>query len=331
MAEAASTDVERTGSRSARRSGARLGSALRNHTALLLLIVLIIFGGIVSDVFLTPRNLLNILWAVSVLGIVAMGQTILLISKNFDMSVAFVMGLAGIATVLAQIAGMGLIESTLVGLAVGVVFGFVNGLIVVVSGANPFLITLGTGTLAYALSLMLTRSQTFYTTVPEFTEIGRGRLFDAVNYSVLICLAIAVILQIALKRTVFGRSLYITGLNATAGRLSGIRVQATLLIAFVICGTTAALAGLVVIGRTGSTLALAGQGYEFDSIIAAVLGGTSLFGGRGSAMRTLVGVLVLGVLNNLLILMNVPIESQRIAKGAVFLLVVWADSMLRKA
>ncbi len=305
-------------------------SFLRNQATLILLVVLVLVGGFVSDVFLTSRNLLNILWAVSVLGIVAMGQTILLITRNFDMSVATVMGLAGIATVLSQLAGFGLVESILVGLATGVAFGLLNGLLVVLTGANPFLITLGTGTLAYAISLTLTRSQTFYPSIAEFTQIGRGKLFNSINYSVLICLAIAVIFQFVMQRTVFGRSLYITGLNATAGRLSGVRVQATQLIAFVICGATAALAGLVVTGRTGSTLAMAGAGYDFDSIIAAVLGGTSLLGGRGGAMRTLVGVLVLGVLNNLLILLNIPIESQKIAKGVVFLSVIWADSVLRR-
>ena len=310
--------------------GERIVSFLREQTAVILLLVLILVGAVVSDVFLTPRNLLNILWAVSVLGIVAMGQTMLLITRNFDMSVATVMGLAGIVTVLSQLAGFGLAGSILFGLATGLLVGVVNGLLVVFTGANPFLITLGTGTLAYAISLMLTRSQTFYASVPEFTQIGRGKLFDTINYSVLICFVIAIVLQFIMRRTVFGRSLYISGHNPIAGRLSGVPIRATQITAFVVCGLTAALAGLVVTGRTGSTLAMAGAGYEFDSIIAAVLGGTSLLGGRGGAMRTLVGVLVLGVLNNLLILLNVPIESQRIAKGVVFLAVVWADSVIRR-
>ena len=119
------------------RSGAVL-NLLRNHTALILLIVLIIAGGLLSDVFLTPRNLFNIMWAVSILGIIALGETILLITCNFYMSVAFVVGLAGIVTVLAQIAGLDLVTSMALGLGAGIAIGVVNGLLVVYTGANPF-------------------------------------------------------------------------------------------------------------------------------------------------------------------------------------------------
>jgi len=310
------------------RSGAVL-RVLRNHTALILLVVLIIAGGLLSDVFLTSRNLLNIMWAVSILGIIALGQTVLLITCNFDMSVAFVVGLAGIVTVLAQIAGFDLFTSMALGLAAGVGIGMVNGLLVVYTGANPFLITLGTALLAYSVSLMLTRSQTLYATIPEFNELGRGRLFGVVHYSVILVVVLAIVLEFVLRRTAFGRSLYVIGLNETAGRMSGLAIRRVKLIAFALCGGTAALAGLIMTSRTGSTVASAGAGMEFDSIIAAVLGGTSLFGGHGGALRTLVGVLVLGVLNNLLILLSVPIEGQQIAKGLVFLAVVWADSVLR--
>ena len=112
--------------------------------------------------------------------------------------------------------------------------------------------------------------------------------------------------------------------------LSGIRIDRIKLATYIFCGTTAALAGLIMTSRTGSTVANAGVGMDFDSLIAAVLGGTSLFGGRGGTLRTIVGVLILGVLNNLLVLLNVPYEAQQIAKGLVFLLVVWMDGLLQK-
>jgi ribose/xylose/arabinose/galactoside ABC-type transport system permease subunit len=309
----------------------RILAILRNQTALILLLVLILAGWALSDVFLTPRNLLNIMWAVSILGIIALGQTMLLITCNFDMSVAFVVGLAGIITVLAQIAGLDLASSMALGLAGGMAVGLLNGLLVVQTGANPFLITLGTASLAYAISLMLTHSQTLYATIPAFNVFGRGRLFGVVHYSVVLFIVLATVLEFVLRRTTFGRTLYVIGLNEAAGRLSGLPIQRIKLIAFVLCGGTAALAGLIMTSRTGSTVASAGVGMDFDSIIASVLGGTSLFGGRGGALRTVVGVLVLGVLNNLLILLDVPIEGQQIAKGLVFLAVVWADSVLRNA
>lgn len=303
---------------------------LRENTALLLLLLLVAGGTWLSDVFLTPRNLLNILWAVSILGVVCLGQSVLLITGNFDMSVASVVGFAGIATVSAQIAGLGLPASVMIGLGAGLLVGLVNGLLVVATGASPFLITLGTFTLVYALSLITTQSKTLYATIPAFNLLGRGQLFGALHYSVLLFLCLALVLELVLRRTVFGRTLYVIGLNEMAGRLSGLRVGAVKLAAFTLSGGCAALAGLVMTSRTNSTVANAGFGMEFDSIIAAVLGGTSLFGGRGGALRTVVGVAVLGVLNNLLILLNVPIEAQQIAKGAVFLTVIWADSLVRR-
>ena len=141
---------------------------LRNHTAFLLLLVLIIAGSLSSDVFLTPRNLLNILWAVSLLGIVALGQTILMLTARFDMSVASVIGLSGIVTVLAQIGGFDVYSSVAMGLASGALVGLCNGAIVLATGANPFLVTLGTNLLVYSLALSLTQSKTLYATIPEF-------------------------------------------------------------------------------------------------------------------------------------------------------------------
>ena len=310
------------------RSG-RVISIIRNQTALVLLFVLVIAGGLLSDVFLTPKNLLNILWAVSVLGIIALGQTMLLITCNFDMSVAYVVGLTGIITVTAQLWGFGLFTSMALGILGGILVGVLNGATVVITGANPFLITLGSSSLVYAISLTITQSKTLYATIPNFAVLGRGQL-AGVYYSTILFIVLAVILELVLRRTTFGRSLYIIGLNETAGRLSGLAVRRIRLTAFVLCGVTAALAGLIMTSRTESTVAAAGVGMDFDSIIASVLGGTSLFGGQGGALRTVVGVLVLGVLNNLLVLLNVPIEGQQIAKGAVFLFVVWADSILRR-
>jgi len=301
----------------------------RNQMPLVLLVLLIAIGSRLSDVFLTPDNFLAIVWATSVLGIVALGQTLLLITCNFDMSVGYVVGLAGILAVIGQNSGVGLIGSILIGLAAGMAWGLLNGGLVVLTRANPFLITLGTGWLAYAISLTLTKSMTQYVSINSFTVIGQGRLAGTLYYSVLLFLILAVILELVLRRARFGRSLYVLGVNETAGRLSGLRTRRIKLIAFVACGTLAAVGGIVVTSRNGSTVANVGVGMDFNSIIAAVLGGTSLFGGTGGTLRTVVGVLVLGVLNNLLILLNVPYEAQQIATGGIFLVVVWADSILR--
>ena len=297
----------------------------KNYPAVIFLLVLVILGAIFSPVFLTVNNFLNILWTVSVLGIVALGQTMLLITGNFDMSVAYIIGLAGITTVLTQIAGMDLFTSVFLGIMAGGLIGLINGIVIVLTKANAFLITLGTAILVYAVNLILTQSKTYYAAIEEFLLLGRGKILGGIYYSVIIFLLIAVILEIILRNTTYGRSLYIIGLNQKAGKLAGIKVEAIKIVTYIFCGMTAALAGLVMTARTGSTVGNAGVGMEFESLIASVLGGTSLFGGKGGTLRTVIGVLVLGVLNNLLILLDVPYEAQQIAKGTVFLLVVFLD------
>jgi ribose transport system permease protein len=309
---------------------ARLLKLAQSQMALILMIVLIIAGSLLSDVFLTPNNLLNILWATSVLGVVALGQTLLLITCNFDMSVSMVAPFAGIVTVGLQIAGWGLWPSVIAGLASGVLVGFINGAIVTITKANPFLITLGTQTLVYSIGLILTQAKTWYATIPAFTVLGRGELFGMIHYSVIIFLSLAFILEFVLRRTPYGRHLYVLGLNEEAGHLSGIRVNRVKLITFTFCGLTAALAGLIMTSRLNSTRASGALGMDFDSIIAVVLGGTSLFGGSGGTLRTIIGVVVLGILNNLMVLADVPYEAQWIAKGVVFLLVVWTDTYFKQ-
>ena len=253
---------------------------LRDHTALILLVVLVIAGGTLSDVFLTPRNLLNIMWAVSILGIIALGQTMLLITCNFDMSVAFVVGLAGIITVLAQIAGFDLVTSMALRPRRRHGDRARQRPPRRLHRRQPIPDHPRHGAACLCDSLTLTHSQTLYATIPAFNVLGRGRLFGVIHYSVVLLVVLALVLEFVLRRTTFGRSLYVIGLNETAGRLSGLPIRRMKLITFVLCGGTAALAGLIMTSRTGSTVASAGAGMDFDSIIAAVLGGTSLFGGR---------------------------------------------------
>lgn len=308
----------------------RVRSSAQDQVTFLLMILLIVAGSLLSPVFLTPRNLLNILWAVSVLGIVALGQTLLLITCNFDMSVSMSVPFVGIVTVGLQIAGWGLWPSILAGLLAGTLVGLLNGLIVVLTRANPFLITLGTQTLVYAVALIITQARTWYATIPEFNILGRGQVFDLLHYSVIIFLAMASILEFALRRTVYGRHLYVLGLNEEAGRLSGVLVKRIKILTFTFCGFIAGVAGLVMTSRLNSTRASGAVGLDFDSIIAVVLGGTSLFGGSGGTLRTIIGVLVLGILNNVMVLAGVPYEAQWIAKGVVFLLVVWTDTFFKQ-
>jgi len=299
----------------------------RGNIAFILLITIGVMASLFSDVFLTPQNLINILSAIAVIGIISLGQTMLIISGNFDMSVASVLGFAGIVAVATQ--RFGLLPSILLALLGGVVVGAVNGLIVTRARANPFLVTLGTQSLVYAIALMVTQSRTLYSEIPAFNVLGQGRI-GRIPVSVILFLVLAVVLQIVLRNTVYGRYLYAIGQNKEAARLAGIPVDRVLVSTFILCSMLAALGGVVMTSRLNSTVANAGFGFDFESIIAVVLGGSSLFGGSGGALLTVAGVLVLGVLNNTTILLGVPYEGQFIVKGAVFLAVVGLDSLVKR-
>ena len=301
--------------------------AARGNIAFILLIMIGLLASLLSDVFLTPQNLVNILSASAVIGIIALGQTMLIISGNFDMSVASVLGFAGIVAVATQ--RLGLLPSILLALLGGVIVGAVNGLIVTRARANPFLVTLGTQSLVYAIALMATQSKTMYSEIPAFNILGQGRI-GRIPVAVILFLVLALMLQIVLRNTVYGRYLYAIGQNKEAARLAGIPVDRVLVSTFILCSLLAALGGIVMTSRLNSTVANAGFGFDFESIIAVVLGGTSLFGGSGGALLTVAGVLVLGVLNNTTILLGVPYEGQFIVKGVVFLAVVGLDSFVKR-
>jgi ribose transport system permease protein len=301
--------------------------AARGNIAFILLITIGLLASLLSDVFLTPQNLVNILSASAVIGIIALGQTMLIISGNFDMSVASVLGFAGIVAVATQ--RLGLLPSILLALLGGVIVGAVNGLIVTRARANPFLVTLGTQSFVYAIALMATQSKTLYSEIPAFNILGQGRI-GRIPIAVILFLVLALMLQIVLRNTVYGRYLYAIGQNKEAARLAGIPVDRVLVSTFILCSLLAALGGIVMTSRLNSTVANAGFGFDFESIIAVVLGGTSLFGGSGGALLTVAGVLVLGVLNNTTILLGVPYEGQFIVKGVVFLAVVGLDSFVKR-
>jgi ribose transport system permease protein len=309
---------------------------LQTQIVFILLIGLVLAASLLSNVFMTTDNLVNIVRAVSVLGIVALGQTVLLITGNFDMSVAMVVPFAGMLAIGVQRAGGDLWLSLAAAMIGGLVVGFVNGTLVVRTKANPFLITLGTQTLVYAGSLIITQAKTWYGTIPAYNVIGRGNLAVGASgfnipYSVLLFLGLAIALEWVLRRTIWGKYLFSLGYNEEATILSGVNTSRIKLAAFVFCGACASIAGIVMSSRLNSTNASGAVGMDFESLIASVLGGTSLFGGSGSALRTVAGVLVLGVLNNLLVLMAVPYEAQLAVKGAVFLAVVWIDGMARRS
>lgn len=300
---------------------------LRDSFTFILLVAFLAIAGVLSPSFLSVTNLVAVAYGAAVIGIVALGQTVLLLTGNFDLSVAGVVSVAGIVTLLVMPISLPLAIAA--GLLVGLIVGLVNGLIVIKTGASPFLVTLGVQTLLYGGGLLITQSRTLYGVDESYRWLGQGRI-ASVPVALLLFLGLAVALQVVLLRTNFGRHVYAIGHSREAARLSGIPVNVVLLSAFALSGLLAALAGLVLSSRLNSITADAGLGYEFFSISAAVVGGVSLFGGRGSTLRTVVGVFVIGALNNVLILLGINFASSAMVRGAVFLLVVGIDGLARR-
>ena len=176
----------------------------------------------------------------------------------------------------------------------------------------------------------MTGAKTWYGSIPAFTTLGRGQFFGFLQYSVVILLVMGIILEFVLRYTRYGRYLYVLGLNEEAGRRAGVPVKRVKDLAFMFCGFAAGLAGLIMAARLDSSNASGAQGMDFNSIISVVLGGTALFGGSGGALRTLVGLMVLGILNNVMVLVGLPYEGQWVAKGLVFMLVVMSDGLFRR-
>lgn len=303
---------------------------LRDYLAFILLFALLIAASCLSNVFLSVSNIFNILRAVSILGIVALGQTILLLTGNFDLSVSSVVSFTGILIIGLMLLGCGTLAAIILGIIGGSLVGLINGFIVVKTKASAFLITFGTQTLVYAIAQIITNAQTWYGNDPKFNILGQGMLWGWLPIPVIFFIGLAVILELVFKRTVFGRNLFAIGTNEEAVKMSGIKTNYIKIAAFISCSFLSAFAGLLMASRLNSTRASGSVGMDFDSTIAAVLGGTSLFGGRGGALKTVAGVITLGVLNNILVLMNMPYEAQKIIKGLVFLGVVGIDSILRR-
>ena len=302
----------------------KIGDILKRYGIIIVLILMIVFTALKSEVFLRPSNLINILRQVSINGILAVGMTMVIISGGIDLSVGATMGIAGI--VLARTIHLGIVPSIICALASGVVVGLLNGTLVTKIGIPPFVATLGTNIAFRAVCVVLTGG---YPLIPEASAglkwIGAGKV-SGIPVPVIICsLAFAVFIFV-MNKTRFGRYIYAVGSNEESSNYSGIKVPKTRITVYAIMGFLSALAGIVLVSRLYSTGPLTGNGYETDAIAAAVIGGTSMMGGEGRLARTIIGVLILGVLSNLFNLLGVAADYQGIFEGAIIILAVGADT-----
>jgi ribose transport system permease protein len=293
---------------------------------LLGLLIITVVLSIVSSDFLTLDNIFNVLRQVSINALIAFGMTFVILTGGIDLSVGSILALSAAITGGMMTSGMNPILAMVIGLASGAMMGAINGLFITLGRVAPFIATLATMTIFRGATLVYTdgRPVTGLSNSTFFEMMGRGYM-GWVPVPVVWMIICYIILYFILKKTTFGRRVYAIGGNEEASILSGIRVYGVKIWIYSITGVLAALAGIILASRLNSAEPTAGASYELDAIASVVLGGTSLSGGRGWIFGTLVGALIIGVLNNGLNLMNVSSFYQQVVKGGVILLAVLLD------
>ncbi len=291
------------------------------------LILAIIFFATQSDRFLTGPNFSLIMQQVMVVGTLAIGQTLVILTGGIDLSNGMFMALSSVLmTGLAVRSGLDPLLAILAGLLVGAVFGLLNGALITAIGLPPFIVTLGTYNIVYALVRIYTTSTV--TNLPS-AQLFFGNTFTIggteFTYGSVLMLILYAITWFVLRSTPAGRSVYAVGDNPEAARLAGINTKRVLLGVYILAGLTYAIAGLLLVSRTGVGDPNAGQTGNLDSITAVVLGGTSLLGGRGQIVGTLIGALIVGVFRNGLQLMGVESNYQVLITGILVILAVSVD------
>jgi len=281
----------------------------------------VIVATILSPRFLTPTNILNIVRQVSIFGILAIGQTFVIITAGIDLSVGAILALVVVITG-GLLPDYGIPVAIGAGLVTGTIIGLINGLGVTKGRVPPFVMTLGMLGIARGLAFMYTGGMPIPVLNDTFLFIGNGYIFGTVPVPAAIYLALVIIGALVLKFTPFGRYVFAIGSNAEAARLSGINVDFNKTMVYALCGFTAAIAGILFASQLAVAPPIAGEGYELDAIASVVVGGTDLFGGEGGMFGTFLGSIIIGSLSNILNLTGVSPFVQKSAKGALIILAV---------
>lgn len=284
---------------------------------------------LLSPYFLSVSNFLNILLATATIGVLAIGATFVISSAGIDLSIGSVLALAGVVGCQAM-AKLGLPWPLGIAACIlaGAAAGYVNGFLVTRGDIPPFIVTLGMLGVARGLALVLTNGLPIYGLPDPVIYIGQGRPFG-VPAPVFVLAVTAIAAHVALSHTRFGLHAQIIGDNEAAARAMGVRVERQKILLYVLSGALAGLAGLVFAARVNAGDPTAGLNYELTAVTAAIIGGTNLFGGRGSIVGTIIGALIMGVLQNGLNLLAVPSFYQQMAIGIVLVLAVWLDRVNR--
>lgn len=305
---------------------------------LVVVVMMLVLAAIKPEVFLRADNLTNILKQNASLALLALGMFVVIVTAGIDLSVGSTMGLAMVTLAIASRAGVPWPLVLLIGPAIGLIVGWVNGIgLTWLRLPHPFIMTLGTLNIARGLTYLITNGAPVSGLQPEVRYLGQayyglGLPPPAGLPASLILVAVCAIgLWFFLDRTSMGRHIFAIGGNPQAARVSGINVDKVLVIVYMICGCFAGLSGLLLAGRTDSGFPNAGIGVELDAIAAVIIGGASFFGGRGTVLGVLAGVLIMGILRNGLNINNVSAFWQQILIGMVIIIAVYIDVLRRQA
>ena len=304
------------------RTALRVKHVLGDYGILVIFAAILVFLTIGADNFLTINNITNVLRQSSIIGLVSIGMTFVMITAGIDLSVGSIVGLAGmVAATAAPHTGNAVILPIVLGLAIGVFVGFLSGAMVVWGAILPFLATLAMMALARSATLVYSNGQPESDVSSELEWLGSG-FVGRVPVPVILFFGVAVVADFVLSKTRFGQHVYAVGGNEESSQKVGISVKRILIGVYVVCGATAALAGIVLTGRLDGAAPLNGVGYELQAIAAVVIGGTSLFGGIGTIRGTVVGVLLVSVVMNGMNLLGVESYYQQGVQGIILVLAV---------
>jgi len=313
----------------------RIRASFQQLLAFASLLALVLFFSVASENFYQASNLSNILLSTVVTGLLALGTTFVIITGGIDLSIGTGMTLASVMTaVFMTQLGMPMILGVLAGIAFGALMGGVNGFFVAVLKIPSFIATLAMMMVAAGLALVISGTKPIYTNEVEgFQKIfalGKSIPGLVIPNAVFILFAAAIIAGLILSKTVLGRYTYSIGSNEQATALSGVNVTKWTVLIYTLAGSFTGLAGVIATARLNSAQPAGGMGLELQAIAAVVIGGTSLQGGKGSIIGTVIGALIMSVLTNGLSIMSIPQEWQQVAVGVVILLAVYLDMMRRK-
>ncbi|MBO9197656.1 ABC transporter permease [Rhizobium sp. 16-449-1b] len=313
-------------------------AALQKAVAFVVLIALLAYFSIATNNFLTQGNLIGIMQATAVNGVLAVACTFVIVSGGIDLSVGTLMTFCSVITgVLLTFLGLPMPLGIIGALLTGAFCGAISGIVIAKFKIPPFIATLGMMLILKGLSLVISGVKPIYfNDTPNFPMISIdsfvGQIVPGLEIpnGVLILFVVAIIASIILNRTLLGRYIFALGSNEEAARLSGVNVDRWKIVTYALGGLVCGIAGLLIASRLNSAQPALGQGYELDAIAAVVIGGTSLSGGRGTVLGTIIGAFIMSVLNNGLRIMGVAQEWQIVVTGIIIIVAVFVDMMLRK-